>query len=107
MQLRRTRSSSLYTESTSCHQQGHVGSKTLPQPNAAAKSSRFNWGCQLIQVILNNDHKRVLLKATRNRPDAAWSRPDTVWISREWNQDQHETCDAVLRFAIYSYGRPM
>jgi len=40
----------------------------------------------------------------RSRPDAARSRPDArLGQSRvELVQDQHETCDAVLRFAIYS-----
>jgi len=49
--------------------------------------------------------------AVRNRPDTARSRPDAdrsrpdarLGQSRvELVQDQHETCDALLRFAIYS-----
>ena len=42
----------------------------------------------------------VLLKAVRNRPKPSGSRLDQSRV--ESVQDQHETCDAVLRFAIYS-----
>ena len=41
------------SEYSRCHQQGHVGSKTLPQQNALVLS----WRCWLTQVVLYNGHK--------------------------------------------------
>jgi len=58
--------------------------------------------------------KRVLLKAVRNRPkpsgrraEPSGCRPEPFGRRLDQSkvesvQDQHETCDAVLRFAIYS-----
>jgi len=43
---------------TSCHQHGHVESKTLLQQYPAV----LNWGCRLMQVVLYNGDKTVLVR---------------------------------------------
>ena len=35
---------------------------------------------------------------TKSRPDAAWSRLDAIWISREWNQ-----CKTITKRAMRCY----
>jgi len=60
----------------------------------------------LIKVIAHSDLVSfteigvLLLKAVRNRPKPSGRRLDQSRV--ESVQDQHETCDAVLCFAIYS-----
>ena len=50
-----------YTEFVNvCHQQGHVGSKTLHQQNPAV----LNWRCWLMQVDLYNGRKTVVVGAS-------------------------------------------
>jgi len=43
---------------TSFCQQGHVGSKALLQQSPPA----LNWGCRLMQVIMNNGCKMVIVR---------------------------------------------
>jgi len=50
-----------YTEFVNvCHQQGHVGSKTLHQQNPSV----LNWRCWLMQVDLYNGRKTVVVGAS-------------------------------------------
>jgi len=42
---------------TSCYQQEHAGSKTLLQQNPPV----INFGCQLIQMVLYNSHKTLIV----------------------------------------------
>ena len=55
--LRRTRASSPLSESSGCHKQEHVGSKTLLQENPTV----LIWRCQLMQVVLCNGCKMVVV----------------------------------------------
>ena len=57
-------------------------------------------------LLKRKQKQGVLLKAARNRPKPSGRRLNQSRV--ESVQDQHETCDAVLRFAIYSriFGRP-
>ena len=51
--------SSIFSQSecASCHQQGRAGSKTLLQQNPPV----INWGSRLMQVILYNDRKTLVV----------------------------------------------
>jgi len=55
--LRRTVASSPQFECASCRQQVHAGGKTLLQQNPLV----FNWGRRLMQVVLHNGHKTVVV----------------------------------------------
>lgn len=56
---------SLYCECASCHQQEHVGSKTLLQQNPPDR----NLACQLMQVVLHNGCKMAIVKQTHTADD--------------------------------------
>ena len=55
----RTLVSSPESEFASCHQQGHAGSETLLQQNPPV----LNWECQLMQFVLHNGHKKMVVVA--------------------------------------------
>jgi len=54
--LRRNLASSPESEYARCHQQEHIGSKTLLKQSPSA----LNWWCWLMQVVLYNGHKTVV-----------------------------------------------
>ena len=49
--------SSVFSKCTSCHQQGHAGSKTVLQQNRPL----FNWSCWITQDVLYNSCKAVVV----------------------------------------------
>jgi len=85
--LRRTLTSFPYFECASCHQQGHMGSKTLLQQNLPV----LNCGCRLTQVIYYIIGTRLSVcwwvtevDALYGRLSCSWLRVVCVWQHTLW-----------------------